>query len=294
MPLARHLVVVLVLLAVALAAGGCGRDDADRFADQVKQEASDRAQELQERAQARVERIRKRIEDVLGQMRQAVPRAERTSPSVQSRGRTETTTIDQFLTDILQSVDAYWTKTLRASDLPEPRVAYFWVPPGDRRPTGCGAPADDAAAFYCPTDDTIYVAQRFAAELYEGVLRGLPGERAGFGHAAGDFGVAYVVAHEYAHNLQDELGLFRLASGNSSKPFELQADCMAGAWGASVYATGRVTDADVAEAVDTAMAVGDFDYTNANHHGTPEERRDAWVRGFRSADPSVCQAYVPT
>ena len=74
--------------------------------------------------------------------------------------------------------------------------------------TGCGEPADDRAAFYCPADDTIYVAQRFAADLYAGVVRGLPGESAGIGRAAGDFAVAYVLAHEYAHNLQQELGVF--------------------------------------------------------------------------------------
>ena len=173
-------------------------------------------------------------------------------------------------------------------------MRYSWVPPGGRRPTACGAVARDDAAFYCPTDDTIYVAQRFAADLYEGVLRGLPGERAGYGRAAGDFGVAYVVAHEYAHNLQHELGLFSLGQGNSSKPIELQADCMAGSWGNSVYAEGRLEPGDIEEAVSTALAVGDFDVSDRNHHGRPEERRDAWLTGFESGDPSVCSRYAPS
>jgi predicted metalloprotease len=43
----------------------------------------------------------------------------------------------------------------------------------------------------------------------------------------------------------------------------------------------------------TAAAAGDFDFQNAQHHGTPQERRDAWVLGFRSGDPSVCGRYVP-
>jgi len=159
--------------------------------------------------------------------------------------------------------------------------------------TGCGAPADDNAAFYCPADDTIYIAQRFATDLYHGVLRGLPGESSG-GRAAGDFGVAYIVAHEYAHNLQHELGLFSLARSNSSKPFELQADCLAGAWGSSVYAAGRLHPGDIEEALGTALAVGDFDVSSANHHGTPEERRTAWLDGFEAAEPSRCARYVPT
>ena len=166
------------------------------------------------------------------------------------------------------------------------------MPPGQTVRTGCEAPADDYAAFYCPADDTIYIAERFATAVYEGALRGLPGESSG-GRAAGDFGVAYIVAHEYAHNLQHELGLFSLARSNSSKPFELQADCMAGAWGSSVFAEGRLKPGDIDEAVNTALAVGDFDVSSANHHGTPPERRDAWLTGFERADPSACANFVP-
>jgi predicted metalloprotease len=279
------------LLLTALAVSACG--GAEGFGDKVESEARKRTAELRDRVQERVERVRRRVDEILAQLERAVPRARRTSPQVQARGRTGTTTIDAFLTDVLRSVDRYWTRTFRASGMPEPRVGYSWIPPGRGQLTRCGVPADEYAAFYCPADDTIYVGQRFAAELYDGVLRGLPGERAGYGHAAGDFGVAYVVAHEYAHNLQAELGLFRLGRGNSSKPLELQADCMAGTWGSSVFAAGRVDRRDIQEAIDTALAVGDFDITGANHHGTPAERRDAWQTGFRSAHPSACRRFVP-
>ena len=43
----------------------------------------------------------------------------------------------------------------------------------------------------------------------------------------------------------------------------------------------------------TALAVGDFDYDNAQHHGTPEERRAAWLLGFEGGNPSTCDRYVP-
>lgn len=282
-----RLAVVLVLL-VALA--GCGAEErVGELADDARREL----REERERIEAEVRRIRDRIEELIGRLEQVVPRAERTSPDVEARGRTEGRTIDAFLTDVLANIDAYWTRTFAAAGLPEPRVTYAWVPPGSVLRTACGAPADDNAAFYCPADDTIYVAQRFAAALYAGVLRGLPGESSG-GRAAGDFGVAYIVAHEYAHNLQDELDLFSLARSNSSKPFELQADCLAGAWGSSVYAAGQLKPGDIEEAVGTALAVGDFDISSANHHGTPEERRAAWLDGFERADPSVCARYVPT
>jgi predicted metalloprotease len=278
----------LMLLLLALAGSGCGaKDQVEQAADEARQELRDQ----RDRLRAEVERLRARVEEVLGEIERAVPRAQRTSPQTESRGRTEGGTIDGFLTDVIESVDRYWTRTLAASELPEPRVSYVWVPPGQAVATGCQAPADDGAAFYCPADDTIYISQRFAAAVYEGALRGLPGERAG-GRAVGDFGVAYIVAHEYAHNLQQELGIFsrRFAT---SKPFELQADCMAGAWGSSVFAEGGLQPGDIEEAVGTALAVGDFDLQSAGHHGTPEERRAAWLTGFESADPSSCAQYVP-
>ena len=292
-PLRRSFVALLVALCTACAMGGCGGDDSKSVADQVREEVRQRSERLREQLRDERDRLRRRIEDVLGELEQAFPRARTTSPQVQSRGNTESDTIDRYMTGVIEDVDRYWTKTFAASDLPEPRVRYFWVPPGAREPTACGTPADDNAAFYCPADDTIYVARRFAAALWEGVAAGLPGQQAGFGHAAGDFGVAYVIAHEYAHNLQNELGLFRIGRANSSKPFELQADCLAGAWGAAVYAEGRLSREDVQEAINTALAVGDFDVSSRNHHGTPQERRDAWLTGFESGDPAACREFVP-
>jgi predicted metalloprotease len=211
---------------------------------------------------------------------------------VRSRGRNEPQTIDLFLTDLLGEIDRYWTRTFEASGLPEPRVRYHWVAPGRTVLSGCGHPADDRAAFYCPADDTIFVAQQFAADLYNGVAEDLPGESAGYGRARGDFAVAYVLAHEYAHNLQYELGVFDNSPGASARPFELQADCFAGAWAHSVFEAGLLQPGDLEEAASAALAVGDFDVGNAQHHGTPEERRDALLTGYRSGDPSVCGRYV--
>ena len=76
------------------------------------------------------------------------------------------------------------------------------------------------------------------------------------------------------------------------RPFELQADCFAGTWGNSVYRQGLLEPGDVEEATNAALAVGDFDVGNAQHHGTPEERREALLLGFESGDPSVCSRYV--
>jgi predicted metalloprotease len=292
MPL-RLLAAVLACAVLLAGAAGCGGDAVEDARERLERDVQEQVARARAEYERRRERFGRRIREILEDLEQAVPRAERTSPTVRSRGRNEATTIDAFLTEVLQDIDAYWTQTFAAGGLPEPVVSYQWVPPGALVLTGCGEPAGDRAAFYCPADDTIYVAQRFAADLYEGVARGLPGERTGAGRAEGDFAVAYVLAHEYAHNLQQELGIFDNRVTASARPFELQADCLAGTWANSVYAQGELKPGDLEEATNAALAVGDFDVGNAQHHGTPEERRAALLTGFRSGDPSACRRYVP-
>lgn len=274
---------VLLALAVFLAAGtalsGCGSEHPVR--------------DLKERAEQARDRLKKRVQEALDDLQKAVPEATPQTQAPESRGRTETDRVEGFLLDVLQSVDRYWTRTLTAAGRPEPRVSYVWVEPGQILRTGCGVAADDSAAFYCPTDDTVYVAVVLAARLWRGIANDFPGERAGYGHAVGDFGLAYVIAHEYAHNVQQELGLYTQTPRTGVEPFELQADCMAGLWGNSVYREGKLQPGDVEEAMSTAAAAGDFDYGNLQHHGTPEQRRAAWLDGFRSGDPAVCARYVP-
>jgi predicted metalloprotease len=274
---------VLLALAVCLAAStavaGCGSDHPVR--------------DLRERAEQARERLKQRVQEVLDDLRKAVPEATPQTRPPSSRGRTETTRVEGYLLEVLRSVDGYWTRTLEAAGRREPRVSYVWVEPGDILRTGCGVAADDSAAFYCPSDDTVYVAVVLASRLWRGIANDFPGERAGYGHAVGDFGLAYVVAHEYAHNVQQELGLYTQSPRLGAEPFELQADCMAGLWGNSVYREGRIQQSDVEEALSTASAAGDFDYGNVQHHGTPDQRRAAWLDGFRSGDPAVCARYVP-
>ena len=74
--------------------------------------------------------------------------------------------------------------------------------------------------------------------------------------------------------------------------FELQADCYAGSWAKSAADQNQLEEGDVQEALDAALAVGDFDATNPTHHGTPEQRADAWSSGFESGDPSSCDSYL--
>ena len=92
--------------------------------------------------------------------------------------------------------------------------------------------------------------------------------------------MAYVLAHEYAHNLQQELGIFDNRVTRSAKPFELQADCFAGTWANSVYEQGQLQPGDLEEASNAALAVGDFDVGNAQH----QHPRRALLAGFDSGD----------
>src|SRR5215212_8368442 len=255
MPVLRTIVLLLVCMLLA----GCGTDEADRLRDDARakvEQVRKEAEQLRTRAERLRDRLAKRVRETLDKIEQAIPAA---GPLTQPPRRGDA--------------------SLKAADLPAPRVSYTWIPPGSRVGTGCGHVAGDDAAFYCPSDDTIYLAEAFADQVL---------------HGGGDFGLSYVVAHEYAHNVQQELGWFRAGRQVAVKPFELQADCLAGTWGNSVYQRGRLKPGDVEEALRTAYAVGDFDRLNPQHHGTPVERRDAWLRGYRSGDPSSCQAYVPT
>ncbi len=205
--------------------------------------------------------------------------------------------MQQFLTAVTTDVDAYWTKVFEDSGLPEPRVGYLWIPAGQAAASACGAgdgTLGDSAAAYCAGDDTIYISQKFATDIYSGALdQALPGSSQGYGRTIGDFSVAYIVAHEYGHQIQDELGLFQQYGQQlPTVAFELQADCYAGTWANSAYQENRLEDGDVEEALDAALAVGDFDAGSPAHHGTPEQREEAWTSGFQSGDPSSCREYL--
>jgi uncharacterized protein len=227
----------------------------------------------------------------------AAPSSSQSNLILGSKDGAQPQNMEQFLTAVTQHVDGYWTNVFKQSGLAEPRVSYRWIPAGQTAASACGdqdgALGDEAAA-YCPGDDTIYVSQKFATDIYNGALdQALPGSSQGYGRTVGDFSVAYIVAHEYGHQVQDELGLFqKYGQQLPTMAFELQADCYAGTWAKSAYRENRLEDGDVQEALDAALAVGDFDAGNPGHHGTPEQRAAAWNSGFETGDPSSCSRYL--
>jgi uncharacterized protein len=203
-------------------------------------------------------------------------------------GTTQTTAgFDKLATAVLTDVDAYWTKVFKANNLAEPTVTYDWIPAGQSVVDGCsGEATDGTAAFYCPSDDTIYLDESFAAAVRDGNLTWPSGDRPNT--PLGDAAVAYVIAHEEGHNVQAELGV--LNAGLPTYKTELHADCLAGAWLSNAKDRNLIDDNDVESVRTAAWLVGDEAFDNPSHHGTPQQRLDAVDAGIDSL--SNCSTYL--
>jgi uncharacterized protein len=222
---------------------------------------------------------------VVGRDRPTVPVVSLSVPGARGSG---TENLSGLMTAVLGDVDGYWTRVLDENGYTEPSVRYDWIPSGTSVIDGCsGEATDETAAFYCPADDTIYLSETFAGAVRDGDIQGWPsGDRVR--SALGDMAVAYVIAHEEAHNIQQEIGAADL--GLPTVNLELHADCLAGAWAGDAASRGVVDTNDVSIAKVTAWLVGDYELHNPGHHGTPKQRRQAFVTGFD--DLSSCRTYL--
>jgi hypothetical protein len=181
-----------------------------------------------------------------------------------------------FLSYVLGDVHRYWNGVWAQYGLPTPTFGYYWPVPGEAWYHACkpsGTYVDDAAAQYCGTNDYIVISTGMATQLWQ---------------ASGDFAVAMVVAHEYAHNLQEELGL--RAAGLATRSYELHADCWAGVWANSAYYQGILAAGDIEEAVHAAGMAGDAGGTE--DHGTAAQRQTAFLTGYNSGQPTDCNGYL--
>lgn len=170
-------------------------------------------------------------------------------------------------------VDAFWARQFagvgRIYDAPDGVVAL--VAP---TATGCGrAEAAATAAFYCVLDDTIYYGAEFRAAVEAEV---------------GDYGWVVVVAHEWGHHVQAELGLLDSSASEGAADLapvqlEQQADCLAGAYTRHAQAVNWLNDGDVDEALILTELAGDPPGTAWNDpyaHGTGVQRVAAFLDGL--------------
>ncbi len=161
--------------------------------------------------------------------------------------------------------------------------------------SACGSARAATGPFYCPADRKVYIDLSFYDEL-----------RRKF-RAPGDFAMAYVVAHEVAHHVQNLLGITNQMDaqrGRVSKEkyndlsvrLELQADFLSGVWANHAHRkSGFLERGDIEEAMNAAAAIGDdriqmesrgYTVPESFTHGTSEQRM-RWLRkGLETGDIS--------
>jgi predicted metalloprotease len=201
----------------------------------------------------------------------------------------------EFVRVILADTEDTWGRIFQGANVQyrEPELVLFT----DRVQSACGLAGAATGPFYCPTDQRVYLDLGFFRQL----------QRMG---ASGDFAIAYVIAHEIGHHVQNLEGTLsevrnmqqRLPAAQANElsvRTELQADCYAGVW--AYYAeTERdlLESGDVEEGIDAAAAVGDDriqgDAASPDSftHGTSAQRVEAFQAGFRSGDVASCDTFA--
>lgn len=205
----------------------------------------------------------------------------------------------QFVSVTLADTEEVWTDIFRT------QIGQRYVPPTlvlfkDQTQSACGGANAASGPFYCPPEKKAFLDTAFFTTLED---------RLG---AGGDFAAAYVVAHEIAHHVQNELGILSQAnqlrsrvseaeSNAISVRIELQADCYSGIWAqAAEEKFGSIERGDIAEAMNAARQIGDDTLQrNAGQrvqphtftHGTSEQRQRWFARGFDSGNLTDCDTF---
>lgn len=206
--------------------------------------------------------------------------------------------VEDFVSAILGSTETVWNGVFAdAGRTYEPAALVLFT---GSTPSACGGATVQVGPHYCPLDKTIYIDRGFYEEL----------ERR-FGAQGGDFAEAYVVAHEVAHHVQNELQIMdQVRSAQQSDPanandysvsLELQADCLAGVWANYIFQLGNVLEqGDIEEALNAAAAVGDDRIQQATQgqinretwtHGSSQQRVDWFTQGYQTGDATQCDTF---
>lgn len=203
--------------------------------------------------------------------------------------------LKQFVGVVLADTEDVWTKLFTeqlGKRYPQPKLVLF----RDQVSSACGMASSATGPFYCPGDDQIYLDMSFFEQLQNQ-----------FG-AKGDFAMAYVIAHEVAHHVQNMLGISdevhrsqqgadKVAANRLSVRLELQADFLAGVWAHHGQKMKSFLDAgDVEEAMRCAQAIGDDRLQqqaqgrvvpDAFTHGTSKQRAYWFRKGLETGQIDV-------
>ena len=202
----------------------------------------------------------------------------------------------EFATRVLATTEEVWGKRFPTdfgkTYRPPTLVLYSGV-----TQSPCGGASGATGPFYCPADKKAYLDTDFFATMAKKL------------GAKGDFAAAYVIAHEVAHHVQNELGIIpqvnKARQGASEVQanaltvrLELQADCLSGVWASDVG--GLLEPGDIEEALNAARQIGDdtlqrkagrVPQPHTFTHGTSEQRQRWFAAGYDSGDPGSCDTF---
>ncbi len=203
---------------------------------------------------------------------------------------------DCRIVGVVNSVQEFWDGVFERSGERYPYVDTVFFT--DQVETACGSATSQVGPFYCPADQLVYIDLGFFEEL-----------QSRFGAGSAPFAQAYVLAHEYGHHVQNQLGILESIGGDRQGPesravrAELQADCYAGVWAANAVEAGlieQLTQADINDGLDAASAIGDDRIQEQTQgqvnseswtHGSSEQRRRWFSRGYEEGRPAACDTF---